>query len=393
VLKKRSLLFMVNAASLVAGDVAPSPDSLLRLVTRPRTRRLHPLRRPTAEPGGWPPGGARLRRPTANTLGALLVLGFVAFWLAENFVRTPTIFLSLVLIGITTGCIYALLAMGYTLIYAIVDTINFAHGDVFICGAMIAASIARQGDLGDASPTRELVLLVLMLASAIGLSAAISGLIELTAFRPLRGAPRLAPLVASIGVVFILENILLVWQGNGFNTVEPVLPGGLIFRLYGFSFSWDNLIVIGLALALLVALVLVLRRTRYGKAIRATSQDREAAALVGVNVNRTILLTFVLAGALAGAAGFVYLIYETNVSWDQGFHLGLVALTAAVLGGIGSPMGAILGALVIGITEALNDGLRWHALGSDWTHSIVFVILIVILVLRPTGLVGRVEGI
>lgn len=340
-----------------------------------------------------PRGPSRFRRPAANTLGALLVVGLLAFWLAENFVRAPTIFLSLVLIGITTGCIYALLAMGYTLIYAIVDTINFAHGDVFIFGAMIAASIARQGDLGAASPARQMVLLALMLAGATSLSAAISGLVELTAFRPLRTAPRLAPLVASIGVVFILENILLVWQGNRFNTVEPVLPSGRIFRLYGFSFSWDKLIVIGLALALLVGLVLILRRTRYGKAIRATSQDREAAALIGVNVNRTILLTFVLAGALAGAAGFVYLIYETNVSWDQGFHLGLVALTAAVLGGIGSPTGAILGALVIGITEALNDGLRWHALGSDWTLSIVFVILIVMLVLRPTGLTGKAEGI
>jgi len=320
-------------------------------------------------------------------------VGLLAFWLTENFVRTPAIFLSLVLIGITTGCIYALLAMGYTLIYAIVDTINFAHGDIFIFGAMISASIARQGALGQASAGKELVLLVLMLAGANGLSAAISGLVELTAFRPLRGAPRLAPLVASIGIVFILENILLVWQGNRFNTVEPILPGGRIFRLYGFTFSWDKLIVIGLALALLAGLLFILRRTRYGKAIRATSQDREAAALVGVNVNRTILLTFVLAGALAGAAGFVYLIYETNVSWDQGFHLGLVALTAAVLGGIGSPTGAILGAVVIGITEALNDGLRWHAPGSDWTLSIVFVILIVMLVLRPTGLAGRAEGI
>ena len=340
-----------------------------------------------------PPGPTRLRRPSASTIGALLVIGLLGFWLAENFVRSPTIFLSLVLIGITTGCIYALLAMGYTLIYAIVDTINFAHGEVFIFGAMISASIARQGGLGEASPAREMILLALMLVGATALSAVISGLVELTAFRPLRSAPRLAPLVASIGVVFILENILLVWQGNQFNTVEPVLPGGRIFRVYGFSFTWDNLIVIGLALALLVGLLLILRRTRYGKAIRATSQDREAAELMGVNVNRTILLTFVLAGALAGAAGFVYLIYETNVSWDQGFHLGLVALTAAVLGGIGSPTGAILGALVIGITEALNDGLRWHAPGSDWTLSIVFVILIVMLVLRPAGLTGRAEGI
>jgi branched-chain amino acid transport system permease protein len=125
--------------------------------------------------------------------------------------------------------------------------------------------------------------------------------------------------------------------------------------------------------------------------MRATAQDREAAAMLGVNENRTILLTFVLSGALAGAAGFVYLIYTTNVSWDQGFNLGLVALTAAVLGGIGSPTGAIVGALVIGVTESLNDGLSWHSPGSDWTPSIVFSILIAILVLRPMGLIGRAE--
>lgn len=318
----------------------------------------------------------------------------VGFWLAENLVRTPTVFLSLVLAGITTGCIYALLAMGYTLIYAVVDTINFAHGDVFIFGAMLSASIARHGGLEGASAAAQAGVLALMLAGATALSAAISGLVELVAFRPLRNAPRLAPLVASIGVVFILENILLVWQGNNFNTLESVLPGGGIFRIYGFTFTWDKLIVILLTLVLLVGLVLLLAKTRYGKAIRATAQDRETAAMLGVNVNRTILLTFVLAGALAGAAGFVYLIYVTNVSWDQGFHLGLIALTAAVLGGIGSPTGAILGALVIGLTEALNDGLRWHAPGSDWTLSIVFMILIVMLVLRPTGLIGtRAEGI
>jgi branched-chain amino acid transport system permease protein len=333
----------------------------------------------------------RLHRPTASAVGALLVIGLLGSWLTVNFVRSPAVFLSLVLIGITTGCVYALLAMGYTLIYAIVDTINFAHGEVFIFGAMISASIARRGGLDAASPAKRAGLLASMLIGAAVVSAVISGLVELTSFRPLRSAPRLAPLVSSIGVVFILENILLVWQGNHFNTVEPVLPAGRIFRLYGFNFTWDKLIVVALTLALLAGLLLILHRTRFGKAIRATAQDREASELMGVNVNRTILLTFVLSGALAGAAGFVYLIYVTNVSWDQGFHLGLVALTAAVLGGIGSPAGAILGGLAIGITEALNDGLRWHAPGSDWTLSIVFVILIVMLVLRPTGLIGTAE--
>ena len=267
-------------------------------------------------------------------------------------------------------------------------------GEVFIFGAMLSASIARHVDLANASPVSQVLLLALMLIGAMALSAAISGVIELVAFRPLRDAPRVSPLIASIGVVFILQNILLGWQGgDNFNVIDPVLPDGEIFRLSGFSFSWDKLIVIFLALGMLLMLGFILGRTRYGKAIRATSQDRQAAALVGVSVDRTILLSFLLSGALAGAAGFVFLLYETNVSWDQGFPLGLVALTAAVLGGIGSPIGATLGSLVIGITEALNDGLRWHAPGSDWTLSIVFAILILLLVLRPTGLVGRREGV
>jgi branched-chain amino acid transport system permease protein len=341
-----------------------------------------------------PSGPARLRRPSWSAVGAAALIALVGFWLAENFVRSPIVFLSLVLAGITTGCIYALLAMGYTLIYAVLDTINFAHGDVFIFGAMISASIARDAGLEGASGPVQAGVLVLMLGGAAALSAAISGTVELVVFRPLRNAPRLAPLVASIGVVFILENILLVWQGSHFNSVESVLPGGSVFRLYGFSFTWDKLIVIALTFSLLTVLVLLLGQTRYGKAIRATAQDREAAAMLGVNVNRTILLTFVLAGAFAGAAGFIYLVFVTNVAWDQGFHLGLIALTAAIVGGIGSPTGAILGSLLIGVTEALTDGLTWHAPGSDWTLSIVFLILIATLVLRPNGLVGaRSEGI
>lgn len=336
----------------------------------------------------------RLFPPKPSTVASLFVLVVVGFWLIENLVRTPTIFLSLILVGLTNGSVYALLAMGYTLIYGIIDTINFAHGDVFIFGAMISASIAQRANVAAASLGWQLLLLGLMLVSAMAFSAAVSGVIELVAFRPLRDAPRIAPLIASVGVVFILENILLNWQGSdNFRVIDPILPTSEIFQINGFEFTWDKLIVILLALGMLLLLGALLGRSKYGRAIRATSQNREAAAMVGVNVNRTIHSTFLLSGALAGAAGFVFLLYETNVSWDQGFPLGLVALTAAVLGGIGSPLGAALGSLVIGITEALNDGLQWHAPGSDWTLSIVFAILIILLVLRPSGLIGRAEEI
>jgi branched-chain amino acid transport system permease protein len=317
-------------------------------------------------------------------LGALL-----AIWLAENFVRTPGIFAGLLLSGITVGAVYALVALGYTLVYAIADSINFAHGDVFICGAMIAATLSRRLHVmaGEGGPTLG-VKLLLMLGGAMALSAALSGAVERIAFRPLRRAPRLAPLVATVGLTFVIENALLIWQGNHFNAIEPVLPHGRILVLGGISYTWDKLIILGAVLLLLAGLDFLLRRTRHGKAMRAVSQDREAAALVGIDVNRTIFATFVTAGALAGGAGFLYLVYVTNVAWDQGFTLGIVALTAAILGGIGNPTGAVLGALVIGVTEALNEGLSWHAPGSDWTPTIVFSVLILLLVLRPTGLLG-----
>jgi len=213
--------------------------------------------------------------------------------------------------------------------------------------------------------------------------------IERVAYRPLRGAPRLAPLITAIGMSFILENIAIAWKGPGYTSVPSVLPHSAVFTISGVSYTWEKLIVVMITLPVLLLLLYLVQKTRQGKAMRATAQDRDAAAMMGIDVNRTISFTFLIAGGLAGAAGIVYALYFGEIRYDTGFSLGLIAFTAAVLGGIGNLPGAVLGALLIGFIQAFNEGLTWHAPGSDWTESIVFSILILILVFRPQGLLGE----
>jgi branched-chain amino acid transport system permease protein len=192
---------------------------------------------------------------------------------------------------------------------------------------------------------------------------------------------------------FILQNVGLAWKGANYVPVPNILPRGDVFKVghgaQAADYQWNKLIVLIVTVPVLVGLVFLVQRTRQGKAMRATAQDSDAAAMMGINVNRTISFTFLIAGALAGAAGLLYALYVTNVRYDQGFQLGLIAFTAAVLGGIGNLPGAVLGALLIGLIQNYNEGLNWHAPGSDWTQSIVFSILILILVFRPEGLLGE----
>jgi len=188
---------------------------------------------------------------------------------------------------------------------------------------------------------------------------------------------------------FILQDIALAWKGPEYVSVPAVLPNSEVFRAGGVVYTWNKLIVLIITVPVLLLLMWLVRNTKQGKAMRATAQDQDAAAMMGINVNRTISFTFLIAGALAGAAGLLYVLYFTQVRYDQGFQLGLIAFTAAVLGGIGNLPGAVLGALVIGFIQAFNEGLSWHSPGSDWTQSIVFSILILILVFRPEGLLGE----
>jgi branched-chain amino acid transport system permease protein len=335
--------------------------------------------------------GIRGFRPDALTIvGLVLVLALLA-WLAVNLVKTPWDFLEITLIGVTVGAIYALVALGYTLVYGILELINFAHGDVFMLGAMMAATLTVSTFALHDNEAASKWIPVVLLALVIGMAfcGVLNATIERIAYRPLRGAPRLAPLITAIGMSFILQNVGLAWKGANYVPVPNILPRGNIFKLEDADYQWNKLIVLIVTIPVLVALVFLVQRTRQGKAMRATAQDSDAAAMMGINVNRTISFTFLIAGGLAGAAGLLYALYVTNVRYDQGFQLGLIAFTSAVLGGIGNLPGAVLGALLIGLIQAYNEGLNWHAPGSDWTQSIVFSILILILVFRPEGLLGE----
>jgi branched-chain amino acid transport system permease protein len=334
----------------------------------------------------------RVSRPPISVTSAigLLLVALVLVWLGINLVRTPDDFTNVFLIGVTTGSIYALVALGYTLVYGILELINFAHGDVFMLGGMMAATFATSVFALDGKSGVSLWLLVVAtLLVAMGFCALLNASIELIAYRPLRGAPRLAPLITAIGMSFILQNIGLAWKGPNFVSVPNVLPRSEVFSIGGVTYTWNKMIVVLITVPVLLMLLYLVQRTRQGKAMRATAQDRDAAAMMGINVNRTISFTFLIAGGLAGAAGLLYALYVTNVRFDQGFQLGLIAFTSAVLGGIGNLPGAVLGALLIGLIQAFNEGLQWHAPGSDWTQSLVFSILILILVFRPEGLLGE----
>jgi branched-chain amino acid transport system permease protein len=336
----------------------------------------------------------RAARPLSSFVMPAIAMTLVALlfvWLGVNLAQAPAEFFTTFFIGLTNGAVYALVALGYTLVYGILELINFAHGDVFMLGGMISATfILSVFNLSTDPSTGSLVVAIFAsLLAAMAICGVINATVELIAYRPLRGAPRLAPLITAIGMSFILQDVALAWKGPEYVNVPSVLPTGRVFEIGGVTYTWNKLIVVIITIPVLLGLIWLVQKTRQGKAMRATAQDRDAAAMMGINVNRTISFTFLIAGALAGAAGLLYALYFTQVRFDQGFQLGLIAFTAAVLGGIGNLPGAVLGALVIGFIQAFNEGLRWHSPGSDWTQSIVFSILILILVFRPEGLLGE----
>jgi branched-chain amino acid transport system permease protein len=324
-------------------------------------------------------------------LMAGLFVALLFAWLAVNFVKGPAYFFTISFIGLTNGAVYALVALGYTLVYGILELINFAHGDVFMLGGMFSATmILSVFNLKQHASTGSLaVAIVVSLFVAMAACGLLNVAIERVAYRPLRGAPRLAPLITAIGMSFILQDVALAWKGPGYTAIPSVLPTGNVFSISGVHYTWEKLIVVVITVPVLLLLLWLVQRTRQGKAMRATAQDRDAAAMMGIDVNRTISFTFLIAGGLAGAGGLVYALYFGQLRYDTGFSLGLIAFTAAVLGGIGNLPGAVLGALVIGFIQAFNEGLPWHTPGSDWTQSIVFSILILILVFRPEGLLGE----
>jgi len=322
---------------------------------------------------------------------ASLLVSLLIAWLAVNFVKGPAYFFTISFIGLTNGAVYALVALGYTLVYGILELINFAHGDVFMLGGLFSATmILSVFHLGTHASTGSLVAAIVgSLLVAMAACGLINAAIERVAYRPLRNAPRLAPLITAIGMSFILEDVAIGWKGPGYTAVPGVLPRGQVFSIAGVVYTWEKFIVVLITVPVLLLLMWFVQRTRQGKAMRATAQDRDAAAMMGIDVNRTISFTFLIAGALGGAGGLVYALYFGQIRYDTGFSLGLIAFTAAVLGGIGNLPGAVLGSLCIGFIQAYNEGLTWHAPGTTWTQSIVFSILILILVFRPEGLLGE----
>jgi branched-chain amino acid transport system permease protein len=289
--------------------------------------------------------------------------------------------------GLSNGAIWALIAMGYTLVYGIIELINFAHGDVFMIGSFVAVGLWGTLGLGLATgPVGLIAGLLLTLLVCMAVCGSLNVLIERVAYRPLRNAPKLAPLITAVGCSFILQNVGLLWLGSSPQGVNDLIrENDTVFQISGVIVHRADVLALGVMIPLVIALTWFITNTRQGRAMRATAQDPEAARLMGINVNTTISLTFLLGGMLAGAAGLVYALYETTVWYFQGFEAGLIAFTAAVMGGIGNVRGAVLGGLIIGCIQELSDS----RLGPQWTEAVVFGYLILVMVLRPRGLLGE----
>ncbi|MBK9713486.1 MAG: branched-chain amino acid ABC transporter permease [Kouleothrix sp.] len=411
-----------------------------------------------------------------------LLLALVLFQILSQAIRNPSLLAQQLITGVSKGAILAIVALGYTLVYGIIELINFAHGDVFMLGSFASLMLIGLTGINKNSPggTRALTLLVILIV-VMCFTAFLNYAIERIAYRRLRNAPRLAPLISAIGVSFILQNLGLLWgklpfrRGDygalagmvvfvvimgvgiwaigqlnrrvqtdralarlalwvvpiiivaglavaGLNLTRSIVvppgseaalaiaknprimgstdvapkdvPAGLIStsNLFGdgarISLSWLDLMVVLVSLVLMATLYLFVQRTQAGKAMRATAQDRDAARLMGIDVDRTISLAFLLGGALAGAAGLIAAIFTTQVVFDLGFKAGLLAFTSAVLGGIGNVVGAMLGGFLIGLIQTLSD----QYIATQWTNAVIFGILVAILVFRPSGLLGEDVG-
>jgi branched-chain amino acid transport system permease protein len=293
--------------------------------------------------------------------------------------------------GVTRGAVFALIALGYTMVYGIIGLINFAHGDVFMLGLFISLTyLTVLGMVTTMQGWQLVTVLPLVFLATMLTTGTINVVIDRVAYRPLRHAFRLAPLITAIGVSFMLENVALLWKGPAPIAYPDVFPSVDILREWlGIDsllfITTKDLLVLVATVPLMIALQLFVTRTRWGKAMRASAQDKDTALSLGIDVEKTIVLTFFIGGALAGAAGLIQGLYYNIGMWWMGYQAGLRAFTAAVLGGIGSMPGAALGGLVIGFLSAWSD----QYISARWTNAIVFSILILVLIFRPQGLLGE----
>jgi branched-chain amino acid transport system permease protein len=318
---------------------------------------------------------------------ATFIILLVSIWLGVNLVKSPSQFFQSSVIGLSNGVLYALIALGYTLVYGIIELINFAHGDLFMIGGLFAATFIAVW-FGQESPsTVGYAVFFACLIAVMGFCATINVAIERFAYRRLRRAPKLAPLITAVGVSFILQFIGIRWNGSGPKSWNSVLPDGE-FIISGVHIAYTTIFSFAVTIPILALMTYIVTKTRRGKAMRATAQDADAARLMGINVNQTIAFTFALGGALAGAAGLLFQQTRELTNYNLGYQLGLIAFTSAVLGGIGNLSGAVLGAILIGLVQGLNDGLP-IGLGQQWSQTVVFSILILLMTFRPTGLLGK----
>src|SRR5688500_9546444 len=289
--------------------------------------------------------------------------------------------------GLSNGAIWALVAIGYTLVYGIIELINFAHGEVFMIGSFVSAWFFGVLGLTAATGTIGLVLgIAATLIVAMIIPATMNVMIERVAYRPLRAAPKLAPLITAVGFSFILQNVGLLWKGGSHRGVPDLIDSQEhFFTFLGVPVTHGDLLAVVVTVPLFFFLLNFINFSRIGRAMRATAQDPQAARLMGINVDTTISFTFLCGGLMAGAAGLIYALYQTDVWFFAGFTAGLLAFTAAVMGGIGNLKGAILGGLIIGMIQQISD----NRIGTEWTPAIVFGYLILILVFRPQGLIGE----
>src|SRR5438105_3824826 len=285
---------------------------------------------------------------------AILILGVL---LLPKAVSNPSFFLQILIYGVADGAIFALIALGYTMVYGIIELINFAHGDIFTLGAFIAIPLVGLFGFSDSTQFSLSVVLILLLVTAVVMviDGGINVAIERLAYRPLRNAPRLAILITAVGMSFILEGIMYLWRGANNVHFPDLLPSTRIALFGDASLGVKDIIVIVTAVVLVALLNVFINNSKLGKAMRATAQDREAAQLMGININRTIAATFFIGAALAAAGGIIFGLYFNNIRFDEGFTAGLFAFTAAVFGGIGNIQGAALGGLFIGLVQAFSN--------------------------------------
>ncbi|MCA3070919.1 MAG: branched-chain amino acid ABC transporter permease [Rhodocyclaceae bacterium] len=300
------------------------------------------------------------------------------------------IFVQQLINGIVLGSIYALVALGYTMVYGILGLINFAHGEVVMIGAMVAISVIVAIGTGSGLPASAVV--IAGIAVAIPACMLLGALLERVAYRPLRDAPRLTALITAIGMSIVLQNVAMIVWGRQYISFPPLLPNEP-HALLGATVTGTQVLIVALTVVLMGALLLLVHRTRLGRAMRATSQSPALAGLMGVNVDRIIMFTFMIGSALAAVAGVMIAGYYGQAHYHMGFMLGLKAFTAAVLGGIGNVSGAMLGGLALGVIESLGAGyigaLTGGFLGSHYQDVFAFAVLILVLVFRPSGLLGE----